>query len=246
MAAAISAILAHMKMILACSLILFAAIMSLVAQAVHSPGRKVISTPKTSLPTWDDGNYFGKTVRVAVTVDEAGNVVSVGDATGPGSVCPSVIRPDVLALREKAKTVAAKAKFEPNPAGATLSYVEVEFPAKPETKAKKDDEKVERFMASKSEPSTVNGEHGILNGKAISLPKPVYPPAARAVRATGTVQMQVLIDEEGNVFSAEPLDGHPLLRFSARQAACRAKFSPVMLSGNPVKVSGVITYNFVP
>jgi len=235
-----------MKLILACSLIVFAATMSLVAQAVHSPARKVISIPKMTLPTWDYGRNFGKTVRVAVTVDEAGNVVSVGNATGPGSVCPSVTRPDVLALREKAKEVAAKAKFEPNAAGSTFSYVEVEFPAKPETKAKEGDEKVEQFMVAKSEPSTVNGEHGILNGKAISLPKPVYPPAARAVRAAGAVQMQVLIDEEGNVFSAEPLDGHPLLRSSARQAACGAKFAAVMLSGNPVKVQGVITYNFVP
>ena len=58
--------------------------------------------------------------------------------------------------------------------------------------------------------------------------------------------MQVLIDEEGNIFSAEPVTGHPLLRFSARQAACSAKFAPTLLSGSPVKVSGIITYNFVP
>jgi protein TonB len=58
--------------------------------------------------------------------------------------------------------------------------------------------------------------------------------------------MQVLIDEEGNIFSAEAVNGHPLLRFSARQAACRAKFAPTLLSGSPVKVSGIITYNFVP
>ena len=149
-------------------------------------------------------------------------------------------------LREKAKEVAAKAKFEPNPDGATLSYVEIEFPAKPERNRKEGKEKVEEFMAAASGPVVPGNHGGILNGKAINLPKPTYPPAARAVRAAGAVQMQVLIDEEGNVFSAEPVEGHPLLRYSARQAACGAKFTPVMLSGNPVKVQGIITYNFVP
>ena len=86
---------------------------------------------------------------------------------------------------------------------------------------------------------------GVLNGKARSLPKPPYPPAARAVRAAGPVTVQVLIDENGNVVSASAVSGHPLLRAAAASAARGAKFSPTMLSGQPVKVSGVITYNFV-
>ena len=93
-------------------------------------------------------------------------------------------------------------------------------------------------------PKQISG--GVLNGKATSLPKPPYPPAARAVRAAGAVSVQVLIDESGNVVSASPVSGHPLLRAAAAQAARGAKFSPTMLSGQPVKVSGVITYNFVP
>lgn len=233
--------LSHMKTVVGFLLILVSTSVSSVAQAVHSPARKVIELPKIALPMWDDGNDFGKTVRVAVTVDKAGNVVSVGNATGPGSVCPSVSRPDVLALREQAKVVAAKAK---NASGATLSYVEVEFPTKSERKTKEGEEKVEEFMVASNEP-VAPGNHGLLNGKAIALPEPTYPPAARAVRAEGTVEMRVLIDEEGNVFSAEAVSGHPLLRFSARQAACGAKFTPVLLSGSPVKVSGIITYNFV-
>lgn len=87
---------------------------------------------------------------------------------------------------------------------------------------------------------------GVLNGKAVSLPKPPYPAAAKAVRASGAVTVQVLIDENGNVISATAVSGHPLLRAAAVEAAQRAKFSPTMLSGQPVKVSGVITYNFVP
>lgn len=93
-------------------------------------------------------------------------------------------------------------------------------------------------------PKQISG--GVLNGKATSLPKPAYPPAARAVRAAGAVTVQVLIDENGNVVSASAVSGHQLLKAAAVSAARSAKFSPTKLSGQAVKVSGVITYNFVP
>ncbi|HJS52368.1 MAG TPA: TonB family protein [Pyrinomonadaceae bacterium] len=93
-------------------------------------------------------------------------------------------------------------------------------------------------------PKTVSG--GVLNAKAISLPKPPYPPAAKAVRASGAVTVQVLIDEDGNVVSATAVSGHPLLRAAAVAAARGARFTPTSLGGQRVKVSGVITYNFVP
>jgi protein TonB len=96
----------------------------------------------------------------------------------------------------------------------------------------------------KAPPKMVSG--GVLNGKAISLPKPTYPAAARAVRASGAVQVQVVIDETGKVVSASAAGGHPLLQAAAVAAARQARFSPTMLSGQPVKVSGIITYNFVP
>jgi len=86
---------------------------------------------------------------------------------------------------------------------------------------------------------------GVLNGKAISLPKPAYPPIARQARAAGTVVVQVVIDENGNVISARAVSGHPLLQAVAVGAARQARFSPTKLSGHPVKVTGIITYNFV-
>lgn len=94
----------------------------------------------------------------------------------------------------------------------------------------------------KPAPKTISG--GVLNGKAISLPKPSYPPAAKAVGASGQVTIQVLIDEEGRVVSASAAGGHPLLVPAALAAARGARFSPTLLSGQAVKVSGVITYNF--
>jgi TonB family protein len=89
---------------------------------------------------------------------------------------------------------------------------------------------------------TISG--GVLNGKATSLPKPPYPAVARSARAEGTVIVQVLVDEEGKVISANAVSGHPLLKASAVAAARQARFTPTKLAGKPVKVSGVINYNF--
>jgi protein TonB len=86
---------------------------------------------------------------------------------------------------------------------------------------------------------------GVLNGKALSKPEPVYPPIAKAARAQGTVTVQVVIDEDGDVISANAVSGHPLLQQAAVLAARQAKLSPTFLSGHPVKVSGILTYNFV-
>jgi TonB family protein len=94
-------------------------------------------------------------------------------------------------------------------------------------------------------PKTISG--GILNGKAVSLPKPEYPADARRARTSGTVSVQVLIDETGMVISAKVVSGTEMasLRQASEAAAMKATFSPTLLSGQPVKVSGVITYKFV-
>lgn len=98
--------------------------------------------------------------------------------------------------------------------------------------------------APKPPPKKTIVSGGVLNGKAISKPAPPYPPIAKAARAAGTVTVQIVVDETGRVISASAVSGHPLLRAAAEAAARQAKFSPTQLSGQPVKVSGVITYNF--
>ena len=67
---------------------------------------------------------------------------------------------------------------------------------------------------------------------------------AKNIRVQGRVSVQVLIDEQGRVMSAKAVDGHPLLVAAAQQAALQARFKPTLLSQVPVKVSGVITYDF--
>jgi protein TonB len=85
---------------------------------------------------------------------------------------------------------------------------------------------------------------GVVNGMATSLPKPNYPPAAKAVNVQGKVDVQVLIDESGRVISAKAVSGNALLREAAVAAARNARFTPTLLSKVPVKVTGVIVYNF--
>lgn len=93
-------------------------------------------------------------------------------------------------------------------------------------------------------PSINRVSLGVINGKAKSLVTPPYPLPARAVRAVGVVNVQVAIDEKGNVTSANAVDGHPLLRQAAENAARASKFNPTLLSNEPVKVTGVIVYKF--
>lgn len=86
----------------------------------------------------------------------------------------------------------------------------------------------------------------VLNGRALSLPAPNYPASAKVHRYSGVVVVKVLVDEEGKVASAKDMcNGSPYLSEAAVGAAMKARFSPTKLSGMPVKVYGVIFYNFV-
>lgn len=85
---------------------------------------------------------------------------------------------------------------------------------------------------------------GVLNGTALSLPPPAYPEAAKRSRTAGVVTVDVILDETGKVVSATASNGPMMLRDAAVQAALKARFSPTKLSGQPVKVSGVINYKF--
>lgn len=85
---------------------------------------------------------------------------------------------------------------------------------------------------------------GVLNGTAISLPAPFYPDHARRLRMAGVVVVEVVVDETGKVVSANATSGPSALKDVAVQAALKARFSPTKLSGQPVKVSGIINYKF--
>jgi TonB family protein len=83
-----------------------------------------------------------------------------------------------------------------------------------------------------------------LCGKAVSQPQPTYPKEAKDAKVAGVVQVHVVIDEKGRVIWAQSVGPTLLLRVS-RSAACRARYSPTIISGRAVRTETSITYNFV-
>jgi TonB family protein len=86
----------------------------------------------------------------------------------------------------------------------------------------------------------------IINGKAVSIPKPRYPIEASDIRIGGTAVIQVTIDEAGRVADASEVCGAytPFAR-EAVKAAYNARFTPTLVSGTPVKDKGIIVYRFI-
>jgi TonB family protein len=201
---------------------------------------KAVSLPKPYYPDEARKAKVGGAVTVEVTIDEGGNVIEAKAVT---KTAEPTIEPQTPLTAEQMETgrlrellaaaaedAARQAVFSPT----TLSGVPVKVTGRI----------VYNFLPSNDDQKTKAINGGVLNGKAISLPHPPYPPAAAAVRASGTVTVQILVDESGNVVSASAISGHPLLREAAVSAARQAKFSPTLLNGEPVKISGVLTYVF--
>jgi TonB family protein len=210
---------------------------------------KATSLPKPEYPESAKAAGLEGVVYVNVVIDEGGNVVSaiaddqVRKVYKPGKDGEKVEEEQPAAdiiLRDAAERAAWNARFSPTllsgvPVKVTGTIV-YNFVA-----SKGDEGHPEDSASATLKPIT----GGILNSKAISLPSPTYPPAAKAVRAEGAVNVKVTVDEAGNVISAAAVSGHPLLRAASVSAAREAKFSPVMLSGQAVKFTGVLVYNFV-
>ena len=121
--------------------------------------------------------------------------------------------------------------------------------AKAEAKRLQDQlDKEEAAKRAAEKPKVVKPE--ILNLGALSnvnaerLVMPTYSMMARQSRVEGKVTVEVELDVEGNVVSAEATSGHAMLRQAAEDAAKKSKFKPAMFNGEPIKAKGVITYNF--
>lgn len=87
---------------------------------------------------------------------------------------------------------------------------------------------------------------GVVNGRALNLVVPEFPRSAVLINLRGTVQVEIVIDEDGYVMEAKVLRGHPLLRNICSEAAKNSKFTPYFLDEKPRKVTGIIAYIFLP
>ena len=86
---------------------------------------------------------------------------------------------------------------------------------------------------------------GVLNVKAIDIPKPEYPAEAKAEKVVGEIKTSVFVNESGKVVWARVDNGHPLLQEAVKKVVCKPTFKPATISGHPYAVSGFIIYKFV-
>ena len=98
-----------------------------------------------------------------------------------------------------------------------------------------------------AQPAThrrVRVSQGVSESFVISKVPPVYPTAARAARVQGSVVMQVLISQTGDVNEVNLVSGHPMLTPAAIDAVKQWKYRPYLLNGKPVEVDTQVTVNF--
>jgi TonB family protein len=186
-------------------------------------------------------------------------IEKLGNATAkskPASVpsAPAVVTDNtkapakaIAANHPVADKVAADAKktvTDPAPAPATPATLTKVSENKATEVAEKKETPVE--PASPPKPTVIKLEENALRAAALDLPQPEYPKAALMARASGKVEVQLLVNEKGLVTNARAQGGNPMLTQAAENAALKARFSPAKLSAEPGITFGVITYSFVP
>ena len=182
-------------------------------------------TVETATPTFTLTTSAPAAAPAPKTSEQSNSLFSGVSESSPSNRSAATNRPPEPVATPEPKT---EAKTEPAPTPANASGQEA--------RAAKAD------AGRRSTKAPIPG--GVLNGKALSLPRPNYPSAARSSGASGTVVVEVTIDEQGKIVEARAISGHPILQQAAVQAARLAKFSPAKLSGEPVRIKGTINYIF--
>jgi TonB family protein len=188
----------------------------------------------------------------APTVANANNAAQPQPVAVVKTTAPAPVTPQGSAQRTNTPTPAprTKALAQPLVAPAAVPNLTLSAPANVAGTGATTAAAVVKVEDGPPPPSNTRGvpvrpvSGGVLNGRAISMPAPDYPETARRVRATGLVSVEVVIDVTGRVISAKATSGHTALRMAAEGAARQARFSPTLLSGQPVKVTGIINYSF--
>lgn len=211
------------------------------AQYAGNSEPKLISSEEYKLSDKAVAAGIDGKIVLSVTIDENGKVTKARVLRGPAWPCGQEPKKEIEEVREEVRQMVLRAKFTPAIRDGKPHKVEADMDFLLGDKLQKE---IDRRNAE-ADPSKRIRKVGVLNGKALKLPKPGYPMTARGSAVSGTVSVEVLVDEQGNVFRAQAISGHPMLHQVARDAACGAKFSPTVMDQRPIRVSGVITYNFV-
>ena len=160
-------------------------------------------------------------VKVAVNIDESGNIAEAQAVSGHPF------------YRQLAEQAARSSKFSPSIYGEPRKvYTELVYTFNFSERTV--------FIAS---TIVKFASLGIINGRAIDLPKPEYPKEAKEVCAKGKVEIEVLIDEHGHVIEANPISGDEFLWNSSIQAAKKARFQR-HFDFEALRIKGIIVYDF--
>jgi TonB family protein len=208
---------------------------------------KLVSAPVYAISVEDEAAGITGTMKLVADINKNGDVTLAMVYVAPEWPCSLDSGKRVDQIMRDAEKIVKTYKFSPAikdgaPRGSRVSISMTIGKAAREAKLKEAKATEKAQETSVALPKTIQG--GVVNGKALSLPVPIYPAEAKLAGQSGQVRVQILINEAGKVISAQAVVGPPLLQMAARAAACGAKFSPTLLSGTPVKVSGFITYNF--
>ena len=85
---------------------------------------------------------------------------------------------------------------------------------------------------------------GVLNMKLLNELSATYPQKAKDQKIQGRVEVQLLVNEDGEVIFANPLSGPEELWAESVKTSVSARFRPMILSGKPAKITGRIILDF--
>jgi TonB family protein len=176
-----------------------------------------------------------------ISMDQA---IQIATSKYPGTVMEGSLvaeRWEAMGVLAKGSDVLYHLRILPSGEDGLIIHVLVSASDGHIVKAEKEKERQEEDLLPRKEEPV---KDGLLNGRALSLPKPEYPAIARQAKAEGLVVVEVVIDETGNVVEAHAVSGHPLLQSAAVNASREARFAPTLLEGKPTRVRGALTYKF--
>lgn len=186
----------------------------------------VTAAPATAAPTWTSTNAPASTV--AATTTAANNSTTPAPAQQPSATPNNSSAQTARNNQPPATTPTAPPANSKNPNSATPA------PAAPPAQGS---------ATNKSEPAQPV-EVGSLHTKIVEKVAPAYPASAKSARVSGKVTVFLQLDEKGAVQSVKRTDGPEMLRRAAEDAARRWKFRPTVIDGQPVRVSGYVSFNF--
>lgn len=211
----------------------------------------VINAVQDATPDINANNAVASTVPVTTpATTEPQTVSSLNETNKPYTLTPGVKRDTPTEMSSGNpyinKTVLSSPTVPPptaNPPARERLIVKSAEPAKqPETKLP--DTKSETVSTAEAVKDSSPLQVGSLFEYATEKPQPTYPPAARMMRKTGTVRVEIVVDEAGKIAEVTNASGESLLQKAATDALKKWKFKPFTRDGQPVKATGYVNFNF--